>query len=79
MKGHLLRCRCACFAKREERDIGSATGRREALSGPSGKQGARGKTSDVFAAPCIWRFPEQAQRTEYLPGFPGGRRTRGDA
>jgi hypothetical protein len=31
--GHLRRCRCACFAKRVERSIGSASERRSALSG----------------------------------------------
>jgi hypothetical protein len=34
-KGHLLRCCCACFAKREEYGMDSATERREALSGPT--------------------------------------------
>jgi hypothetical protein len=33
MNGRLRRCRCACFAKREELVIDSATGPREALSG----------------------------------------------
>jgi hypothetical protein len=34
MNGHLRHCRSACFAKRAERVIASATGPREALSGP---------------------------------------------
>jgi hypothetical protein len=33
MNGHLLRWRCACFAKRAERSIDSAKERRSALSG----------------------------------------------
>jgi hypothetical protein len=79
MKGYLLRCRCACFAKREERDIGSVTGRRKTLSGPSGTQGRRRKASSVFAAPRIWPFTGRTQQAECLPGLLAGRRPRGDA
>ena len=54
MSGHLLRCRCACFAKREEWIIASETDPRETLSGPPVRlQYAAGRFSRRLASDTL--------------------------
>ncbi len=57
MNGHLLRYRCACFAKRAEMTIDSATERRSALSGPEGRPSVTGRWT-----PCSRRLATHLQK-----------------
>jgi hypothetical protein len=64
MNGHLLRCRCACFAKREERTVASAIMRRSALSGAHVQtqyaplRFSRRLVTGAFLNRLKWLYPE---------------------